>query len=105
MGVPIVNERSTAYLSCTFLDKAKQPAEPAAISYRIDEPGAGEEVRGDTAVAAASTIEITLTPADNTLLGEVALERRVVTITATYGIDDAIRDQFIYSIRNLGAVT
>ena len=101
-----VNERSTAYLSVSFRDKAGALAAPTAISYRVDDVESGQEIRGDTAVApAASSIEITLTPSDNTLINALRQgEQHVVTVDASYGDDDAVRAQYVYEVVNLQKV-
>jgi len=101
----IVNERSTAYLSLTFLDKAQSPAEPLTVTFRIDDVASGAEVRGDTSITPAESVEITLTPADNVILNpNLAQEMRRVTVVGTYGVDDAVRSQFVYQVRNLSGV-
>ena len=97
----VVNEGSTAYLTVDFLDKVDAAAAPTSISYRIDDAQSGAEVRADSAVAAASQIEIELTVADNTLLGAGDVETRVVTVTATYGADDEVSDNYFYDVKNL----
>ena len=61
--------QSTAYVTAAFLDKTGTAATPTAISYRIDDVATGQEIRDDTAITpAASTVEITLTPADNAMV-------------------------------------
>ena len=63
-----VNEGTTAYLSATFADKTGVAETPTTVVYRIDDVRSGTEIRGATAVSAASTVEITLSPADNRIL-------------------------------------
>lgn len=100
-----VNEQSTAYVTATFRDKTGTAATPTAISYRIDDVATGQEIRDDTAITpAASTVEITLTPADNAVVSpRLEVERHVVTVTGTYGEDDAVRAQYVYEVVNLQA--
>lgn len=99
-----VNEQSTAYLTCTFRDKAGQTQQPTAITYRVDDVFSGAQVVGDTIVIPGASIEITLPPAANAILGTLGNERRRVTVTATYGEADAVRAEHIYEVVNLGAV-
>ena len=100
-----VNEQSTAYVTATFRDKTGTAATPTAISYRIDDVATGQEIRDDTAITpAASTVEITLTPVDNAVVSpRLEVEKHVVTITGTYGEDDAVRAQYVYEVVNLQA--
>lgn len=100
----VVNEQSTAYLTCTFNDKNGQPAAPTSVSYRIDDVGTGNQVRGDTAIAAAPSVEIELNALDNAIITAGKANTRKVTVTATYGANDLLRSDFIYSIRNLAEV-
>lgn len=100
-----VNERSTAYLTVTFRDKAGAAQAPASASYHIDDVGSGLEVRGHTPLTAAATAEITLTPADNALRNQAAsYEERRVTVEAEYGAGDAVRAEFRYRVINLAGV-
>lgn len=101
-----VNEKSTAYLSVTFRDKAGAAQAPTTASYRIDDVTTGQQVRDDTDIASpASTVELTLTVADNTLKNPIATtEQRRVTVTAEYGAGDAVRAEYIYEVINLAGV-
>ena len=46
-----VNEKSTAYLTVTFRDKAGAAQAPASAKYRIDDVTTGQLVRGDTDIS------------------------------------------------------
>jgi hypothetical protein len=88
----------------TFLDKAGAQAAPASVRYRIDDVtgAAPVEVRGDTSLAPGASVEITLTPADHAILDAAnAQERRLVTVTASYGANDAVVAEYEYRVRNL----
>lgn len=102
-----VNERSTAYLTVTFRDKAGAEQAPASASYRIDDAGSGQAVRAATPIMApGSTVEITLTPDDNRLLDEAnPYERRRVTVAAEYGAADAVNVEYVYQVIGLAGVT
>jgi len=101
-----VNEKSTAYLSVTFRDKAGAAQAPATAQYRIDDVATGQLVRVDTAISSpGSTVELTLTVDDNTMKNPiVAAEQRRVTVTAEYGAGDAVRSEYIYEVVNLAGV-
>jgi hypothetical protein len=100
-----VNERSTAYLTVTFRDKAGATAAPSTISYQVEDVDSGVAIRAATAVAPAESVEIVLAPSDHVILGNgFRDERRCVTVEATYGADDAVRSQVVYRVVNLRAV-
>ena len=96
-----INEGSSGFLTVAFTDKAGDPESPSSISYRIDDDASGDEVLGDTAIAAASSIEIPLPPSVNVSIGTDRTQKRLVTVTATYGADDAIQSVFNYVLINL----
>lgn len=101
-----VNEKSTAYLTITFRDKAGAAQAPASARYSIHDVGSGEEIRGETEIATpGSTVEITLTPEDNRLLRAGSSERRRVTVTAEYGSEDAVKAEYAYRVVNLASVS
>lgn len=100
-----VNEQTTAYLSITFRDKTGAVQAPVSVSYRIDDVSSGRAVREDTEVAPNGTVEIVLTPSDNTMIDPLLpREQRRVTIVARYGNDDGIRSHFVYLVNNLPGV-
>ena len=97
-----INEGSTAYLTASFKDKDGTLDAPSAVSYRIDCLTNDQEVRDDTAADAGETVEITLTAADNAIIdSDRQTERRLVTVTATYGEDDALMEEYEYNLKNL----
>lgn len=102
-----VNEKSTAYLTVTFRDKAGATQAPATAKYRIDDVTTGQPVRAETEIAdPGSTVELTLAVSDNTLLNAIAAtEQRRVTVTAEYGSGDAVRSEYIYEVVNLAGVS
>lgn len=101
-----VNEGTTAYLSASFKDKANNAETPATVSYRIDDVRSGTEIRGATAVTAASVVEIALPPADNRILNTTQnYEARRVTVVATYGSNDQVTAEYIYRVISLAGVT
>jgi len=99
-----VNERTTAYLQLSFLDRNGLPEAPSSISYRIDDPDTGEEIRADTALTPAAEVEITLLPSEQEVLFSSASAKRRVTVSATYGAADEVHDEFTYVVRNLAAI-
>ena len=103
MSLDIVNEGETAYLTVSFSDKAGDPEAPTTISYRIDCLKNSEEIKADTAVTpVASEVEITLKPSENIIIDQSnSTEKRLVTVTGTYGVDDAIVREYEYNLKNM----
>jgi hypothetical protein len=105
MAIEVVNEDSTAYLTVTFLDKDGTAAVPSSASYRIDCLTNASEVKDDTVLTPASSIEITLSAADNAIITQTnAIERRLVTVFATYGASDGVKDEYEYNVQNMRKV-
>lgn len=101
-----VAEGSTAYLTVQLLDKAGAAAVPSTLRYRIDCGTTGEQVRDWTTLTPSAEPEIRLTLNDNGLRSQDnAAEERVVTVEAGYGLDDLLRAQAAYTVRNLRFVT
>lgn len=98
----LVAERSTAYLTVSFIDKAGGLESPASVQYRIDCETTGQVVRDWTTVPPGPSVEIVLTPTDNAMQDATnESERRTVTVVATYGAADSVRDRSEYYVRNL----
>ena len=63
-------------------------------------------MRSSTPIPPASSVEITLHPDDTVIIDqENAYEKRLVTVEATYGADDAVNDEYIYYVKNLQKVS
>lgn len=103
--VETINEGSTAYLAISFKDKNGGLKAPSSVSYRVDCLSNDQEIRADTAIQPDESIEIRLTPTDNQILNQAnTKEKRLVTIKAVYGTDDAVNDEYKYNVRNLKKV-
>lgn len=97
-----VTEQSTSYVTVNFLDKTGALAVPVSATYRVDDVATDTEVRTWAALTAASSIEITLTKADNTILNTAGRnEERRVTVIAVYSATDQVTDEYKYVITNL----
>ena len=105
MSLDVVNERSTAYLAVSFYDKAGALSAPTSITYTIRHEN-GTVIRGPVTVAASEGVEITLDTNDNAIINTSGKsEIHVVTITGTYGVNDAIVSAFRYQVNRIDAVT
>jgi len=103
----VVAENSTYVLTVAFLDRNGMPATPSSATYRIDEAtmegDEDAEILTDTAISGlASSVELTITPAQNAIVNDwKPFEERVITVTATYGVNDVKVDQYPYRVKNL----
>lgn len=105
MSMDTVNEGSTAYLVAAFLNRNGVAEAPDTISYSVRDLYSGTELRANTAVTPAATVEIELTPTDNRILAKsYAREMRVVKVIATFGVGDTITSVHRYWVRNVAAV-
>lgn len=101
----VINEGTTHYLTVEFRDKANVLAAPTGIFYRIDDVLSGDAVLADTAIGAASSVEITITPTQNAIINPFnPTEVKRVTVKATYAGSEAINDEFEYAVFNLRRV-
>jgi len=89
-----IPERSTQYVAYTFKDNAGAVVQPNSGRYRIDDLTTGRQVRGWTTISGVQgTGTVTLTAADTAIVNRVnTLERRLVQVEGTYGVDDKARD-------------
>lgn len=102
MTTETVNEGTTAYVTATFRDKAGTLAQPSTVTYRIDCISNRQQVRDDTSATPGTSVEITLTAADNAVIDSTKpRELRRVTVTGSYGAADAVVEQYDYWVRNL----
>lgn len=101
-----VNERTTAYLTVTMRDKAGALAAPTGLTYRIDCLTTGTEILADTVLTPVDTVEIELTATQNRIVsaGNKA-ERRRVTVSATYGADDELHEDYEYQVVDVPGIS
>jgi hypothetical protein len=102
-----VNERSTAYLSVSFLNKSGALESPASAAYTVHEKETGEELVGETEITPiAALVEIKLGADANTIIHTAReSEMHVVTVTATYGENDELNSAYTYWVTNLRFLT
>ena len=103
-----VNEKSTAYLTVTFKDKAGADEAPTSATYTITDVITGTSVRASTPITPiAAQVEITLAPDDNQiyLAAGKDLEYRRVTVIGVYNVTDQVTDEFIYPVQPLKGVS
>jgi hypothetical protein len=99
-----VNEKSTGYLTVVFKDGAGAEAAPSSARYRIDDVETGTELRDWTNLPnpVASSVEVTLTSADNAITNTTGKdETHVVTVEGTYGPEDKVTGEYLYRLVNL----
>lgn len=105
MATDAVNERTTAYITVSFSDKAGLPAAPASATCKIHDVATGTEIRASTALTPATDIEITITPSENAVINpNLAVEKHVLTVVGTYGVSDQVTGRYYFNVRNLGYI-
>lgn len=102
MANSTVKEGSIAYLTVSFYDKTGALAAPASATWEVHDKGTGNTLLSATAIAAiASSVELTLTSAINTLVnGAHSEETRVVTVKATFASGN-VNDEYEYDVIGL----
>ena len=102
----IINENSTGYATATFLNKDGGAVSPVSAVYQIDCITTGTAIRASTPLTPAPAIEITLDANDTAIIDDCnQYEKRLVTVTATYGLGDTINETYTYLVKNLKFVT
>ena len=101
-----VNENSTSYVTAVPKDADGVAALPASMVYQIDCVTTGTAIKAETALTPGTSVEIEIDAADNAIISQTnAVERRQVTVTAGYGINDQVIEVYEYRVINLNAVT
>lgn len=78
---------------------------PSNLRYRIDCLSSGSVIRDWTTLAAAASGRLELTATDNRIVDQInASERRVATLEADYGTEDAVKSDVRYTVRNLAGI-
>lgn len=98
-----VNEESTAYLTVKFYDKVNSLAVPASATWEVHDVESGTVILVSTAILPiANTVELTLTPAINTMVDSThSEETRRVTVKALFGAGDGCNNEYAYNIVGL----
>jgi len=97
-----INEDSVGYLTAKFYDKDDNLVVPTSISYNIYCLTTGTEIKDATAISPANTVEITLSSIDNAIIVQTnRLEMKLVTITATFGVQDLSVEEYRYFVKNM----
>lgn len=106
MSVPQVNERTSAWVSATFRDRAGAAVAPLTVEYQIDCATSSTPIVPRTAVTPASTVELPVTSTQNRIVSASnERERRVVTVIGTYGFEDVVTSQYQYDVVNLRGIS
>lgn len=104
MGIlATINERSSAWVTIGFTDRAGAPVGPDSVTYRIDCMTTGTAILGDTTVSApGASFEVELTPDFNRIIDPTNLrEMRRLTVVASYGGSDEATEQYDWWVVNL----
>ena len=107
----IVNEKDSFQCPVSFKDESGAAVTPTSISYQILDAETGTTIRGATTVTPASSVTITLTFDDTTLVTSTRRqEERILQVTSVYGTDVAGKaiqktDTYQFMVRRAGLTT
>lgn len=92
---------STGYLRVDFVDRNDAPAAPSSATYSITDVDTGAEIKAATAIPAPGTsVELVITPAETAIHTQGrAIERRLVRVVGTYGVDDVLVTEYVLLIK------
>jgi len=97
-----VTEGSTAWLDVSFYGKDGALETPATVVYEIWDVASGTQIKGETSLPSASQVEITLSSADNRILGQEHFrEARKAIVTASYSGSEKLIQDYVYHVRNI----
>lgn len=98
-----VNEGSSASLIVSFFDADDVAEAPDSLTYRIYDHASGEEIRAETTISPAFAITtIPLTPDDTVIVNSArSQEQRRVTVVASFGVGDALTEEYSFFVKNL----
>lgn len=105
--LPSVNEKTTLLLTVAFFDEDDVAVVPTSATYRIDRPAeANSAVLAATAITGlATTKTLTITSAQNAIVGSRAFQEQVVTVEFDYGSPSKHgTDEYRYRIKALPGV-
>jgi hypothetical protein len=103
-----ISEGSAFTVTVKFWDDSAEDwvaSTPTSIRYRID--GANDtQILGWTSVSAASSVNITLTAANNAIVdNNQDSEGKVLTVERDNGLSTQYRGTYRYDVRNLVGIT
>jgi len=97
-----VREKSQAFLTLTFKNKAGTAANPTSPQYRIDDLLSGTAIAALASVSpTAGVIEVTITAAQNAMV-DSSLDYEVHRVTVT---SDEVNEEYRFRVRNLAKVS
>jgi hypothetical protein len=102
-----VNEKSTYVVSVCLKDTAGQVVVPTSVVYRIDDVSTGNPVKADTTITPVTHIfDITVAATENAIVTTAkSLEKKRMTVTATYNTTEKATAEFEWYVRNLTKIT
>jgi len=106
----VVNEKTTAVVTCTFTDEDGSAVTPSTTTYRIDDVDTDTQILDDTVIVPSSSAEdYVITAAQNAMV--TATKPREVhrlTITFTYtgaGAGQTGRGEYEFVVKNMTKIT
>lgn len=97
-----VREGSTSWLTVALYDRSGTLAAPTSLTWQAHDVRTNTELQAETSLTPASSVEITIPPAVNTLVNDsYKTEQRRITVIATYGDEDVLTSVYVYELQKL----
>lgn len=97
----VCNENSTHRLIVESFGYDGQPEAPLTFTWSLHDVVDGAPLSVDNSESPASSVTIIIAHALNQILHDAPYEKRVVTVTTTFGAGEQLVDQHPYLVRNL----
>jgi hypothetical protein len=95
-------ERKTGWITPAFKNRSGVAAVPTSARYRLDDEKSSTEILDWTSLTPASSIEITITPAQNALIDPTRDEEiHVLTVESTFAAGDVMPAEYRFKVRSL----
>lgn len=97
-----INERCRSDITAAFTGLDGLPSTPASVKYSTRCLTTGAAIKTDVVVSPASSVTITLDAEDNAIRTPAnPFEFKVLTVKATYGVNDECNAEYTYRVKNL----
>jgi len=98
---PRYKERSGFSTTAYFRDDSGASTVPTTVHYRVDDINSKTNITGWTAISAAASVTVTITPTENKMVNNGNNERRQLTVAADKGLSTESRDTLEWKVENI----
>ena len=101
MIVPVVDENSTHWVTVTSYDRDSVLEVPTTFTWDLHDAVDGTALSIGNVETADDTVTITIAHEYNQIRHDWPYEKRVITVTTTFGGDEQLVRQHFYLVKNL----